>query len=256
MLPDPKTLDPLDIINTTFILDRTDIYLRLRKISQLHTGAKQENGAKSFYVGREYNINSNNLGKLEQQGNKTAFPKYFYSERLHNNRKKPKKVVKDFPLVFMTPGERSFIDSLRKRSIYEFDLIVFDLEGTDRNSAKGNETALREKEDIWRDTERILLEVLEAYQDSSLTAVYNVCLAGEYLGYPEDVGTWTPEQEQAAEDLIKRMMISKNFNCSISASLMPFEHKHNNNLIGVHTVVSTEIFTGCIDGSFVNTLCS
>lgn len=257
MLPDPSTLTEAEILDTTFILDRTDIYRRFKCISELHTGEKQQNGAKGFFVGREYEINADNLFKLDIQNFVTKFPQYFYSQKYKLSGSKGKEVKADFPLVFMTPGERSIstLATNRKRSSYQFDFVVFDLMYYDRNNGKGNNTSLREKEDIWRDTENILLEILEAYQDNDKTKLYNLCFAGEYLGLPEDVTTWTGSELSKAEALIKRTLISNNFSCSIVSSLMPFEYKHNKRLAGVHTVVNTEIFTGCIDGEFKQIIC-
>lgn len=257
MYPDPSTLTLAQIQQTTFLLDRTDIYNRLRCIAELHTGDKQHNGAKGFFVGREYEINTENLNKLDVQKFKTKFPKYFYSEAFNLSGKKAKEVRADFPLIFVTPGERSIIPNTdRKRSSYELDFVVFDLMYYDRNNKNANETAFREKEDIWRDTEKILDEVLYAYQDNdNISAIYNRCFSGFYLGYPEDVSTWSESQNVTADALSKRLLISGNFSCQIITNIMPFEYKHNRRLAGVHTVVSTNIFTGCPDGQFIQKLC-
>jgi len=256
MIPSPAGLSIPEILNTTFIFDRTDIYRRFRCISELHTGEKQEQGAKGFFVGREYEINSDNLFKLEVQNFNTRFPRYFYSERYNLSGRKSKEVKADFPLVFMTAGDRNFTDRPdRKRSSYEFDFIVFDLMYYDRNNKTGNETALRELPEIWRDTEKILLEILEAYQNSGELELYNFCLSGEYLGYPEDLSVWTLEQKETAQALTKKIMCSNNFSLDIVSSIMPFEYKHNKSLAGVHTVIKSEIFTGCSDGQFKQIIC-
>ena len=256
MFPNPSQLTESEILSTTFRLDRTDIYKRFRCIVELHTGEKQQNGAKCFFVGKEYDLNSDNLSKMDIQNFKTKLPRYFYSEAWKRKGRKAKEITSDFPLVFITAGDRTYTpDSKRKRSSYQFDFCVFDLMYYDRNNAKGNETSLREKEDIWKDTERIAEEILEAYKTTDDTKIYNLCFAGEYLELPEDVSTWTPDQLSRAKALIKRIMISKNFSCQVQSFFMPFQYKHNKRLSGVHTVVSTDIFTGCVGGTFEQKIC-
>ena len=136
-------------------LTRLDIYTRLKVICETHTGARHE-----------YELNTNNLMKGDIQRGSIQRPEFFYSERWRELGLNPESVCKDFPLVFLSPGsrtlERSNFDNGYSLATFEFNLLVFDLMNYDRNNLSGNETALRERERIWFDTENILMDIMQA----------------------------------------------------------------------------------------------
>jgi hypothetical protein len=217
----------------------------------MHTGAKQENTARCFVVGREYEVNADNLLRGDIQQGNTKAPAFFYSERWLEMGKPPHAPIKDFPMFFLTPGERVVLDDNRSR--YEFDAIVFDLMHMDRNNAAGNATALRDKEQIWSDTERIALEVLDAYKETEQNLVNDVYVA-ELLGLPRDPMLWTPTQAQQVAIYYQDGELQPG-QVSFLDPLMPFEYDHNERLAGVSLRFSVTVYNDCPDGQFLTPKC-
>ena len=252
MTPDPQNV--VNILDQDFALDRLDIYRRMKLISELHKGTTQQNEARSFAIGKEYEINADTLFKTDLQNSEIVVPKYFYTERAIEN-----DVVSeyraDFPMLFMTAGERQITDKAFTKSSYLFDLVVFDLMFYDRNNFSGNETSMREKEDIWNDTEKILMEIIEALRTSDASALFNQVWSSEYLGYSRDPNDWTPAEALRVEQLIKKTLCSKNFDMTISSSIFPFCYEKNKRLAGVSVSFDVNLYTGCNFGIFTDNRC-
>jgi hypothetical protein len=240
-------------------LTRLSIYERLKIIAQTHKGAKQENEARCFMVGHDYELNTNNLMKGDSQMGNIQLPEFFYSEKWREAGLNPEGICKDFPLIFLTPGTRNVTRSDfgngYSLATFVFQMVVFDLMSYDRNNMAGNETALRERERIWFDTENILLEIMTAFQDREITSIYNRMLAGIALGLPEDVSSWNPAQDAQADAYLKDYLQRANFEITVNREITPFDYQHNDRLAGVDIVFSTNIIMDCPAGTFVQTLC-
>jgi hypothetical protein len=238
---------------------RADIYNRFKVICETHTATKQQNEARCFMVGHEYELNTNNLVKGDSQRGAVQYPEFFYSEKWREAGMNPEGICKDYPLCFLTPGdrnvERSDYGNGYKLTTYSFQFVVFDLMNYDRNNLIGNETALREKERIWIDTENIALEILTAFQDRSELSIYNRIIAGQALGLPEDVSSWDAAQNAAADAWLKEYLQRANFEITFSQAFRPFDFQHNDRLAGVDVVFSTNSVMDCPQGTFIQKLC-
>ena len=240
-------------------LSRTDIYRRLYWIARTHTAPKMHNHANAFAVGYEYELNSNNLWKGDIQRGNLQVPEFFWSRRWEENKFRQDAICKDWPLVFLSAGERSLVGSKTDFnytfSNFEFTLMVFEPINKDRNNLGGNDSALREKEQVWQDTETILIEIMAAFIGRDPNAIYNLRIAGDVLGLPDDPTTWTPAQDQAAQDYWKDYLQRGNFDVDLRSTINPFHNIHNDMLTGVALTFSTSIHHDCFIGTFENRLC-
>lgn len=240
-------------------LTRTDIYRRFYWICRTLTAPKSFNRSNAFAVGHEYELNTNNLWKGDIQSGNLQVPQFFWSRRWEEAKFRQDAICKDFPLVFLSPGERQIINSKIdfnfSASVFEFTIMVFELQNRDRNTLGGNEGALRERETIWQDTENILLQILAAFKGKDDTAIYNLRIAGEALGLPDDPTTWTVPQEQQATAFLKTYLMRSNFDLSISSSIQPFDYQHNDILAGVAVNIAIDLQHDCFNGTFENRLC-
>jgi hypothetical protein len=210
-------------------------------------------------VGNEYELNTNNLMKGDSQRGNLQRPEFFYSEKWREQGLNPESICKDFPLVFMTPAtrtlEKSKWDNGYSLATFEYSLLVFDLMYYDRNNYSGNETALRERERIWFDTENILMEIMSAFKDFDPNAIYNRVIAGQALGLPEDVSSWDVAQNAAADAYLKTYLSRSNWTVDIQRNIFPFDYQHNDKLAGVEIILSTRISMSCPSGEFEQKLC-
>ena len=240
-------------------LTRTDIYRRLYWICRTHTAAKSSQHANCFAVGHDYELNSNNLWKGDIQDGNLQVPQFFWSRRWEESHFSQAEICKDFPLVFMSPGDRvptaSLVDFNFSKSNFTFDLMVFDLQNRDRNNLQGNEIALREREEIWQDTERILLQIGAALIDRDPLAIYNLLIAGADLGYPLDVSSWDIVQQSRAADYLKEYLGRGNWEVVLNSAIQPFDFKHNDIMAGVSVNLTISIMHDCFVGEFENRIC-
>lgn len=239
------------------LLNRNDIYKRFKVINQLHTGDKQHNQSNCFAVTREFYPNIDNLMKGDLNGSVVVKPEFFYSQKWLESGFKQSKIISDFPLVLLTPGERRFNGVDKKVSTFTFELIVFDLMFYDRNNKTGNETATRELEEIWQDTERIMIEILCAYMNHDLNKLYNLAIAACYDNtLPENPADWNEGQTAQAISFLKcNYLHNQNFTLRLTGDSTPFEYKGTKRLAGTSIEFETDLFTGCVDGSFNENFC-
>jgi hypothetical protein len=215
--------------------------------------------ANAFAVGYEYELNANNLWKGDIQRGNLQVPQFYWARRWEENNFRQNAICKDWPLVFLSPGDRTLVGSTTDFnytfSILEFTIMVFEPINKDRNNLGGNESALREKEQVWQDTENILIEIMAAFIGRDPNAIYNLRIAGEVLGLPDDPTTWDAAQQQQADDYLKTYLQRGNFDVELRTQLMPFYNAHNDMLTGVTLTFTTSIHHDCFIGQFENRLC-
>jgi len=233
-------------------LSRLDIYKRFKKICEQHIGASEQTTAKCFFVGDEFDLNTGNLSKGDQQKGLQSVPKYFYSEKWLQSNKSMANIVKDFPAVMLSPGDNQIREASRDKGLFSFDVLVYDTMFYDRNNNTGTKYSFREREDIWEDTEEIMKDILDAVQNtgaSSFGQIYNQSLAADALGLPANPGDWDAAETEQAQTWMCDNLTGE-YVCKIVSAVMPFDYMANNRLAGVSVRVEILINIDHCPGNF------
>lgn len=142
-------------------MDGTSIYEIFRDIAIVHSNNEEWRSLHCFGVGFLADLNTDNL---EQ----SFFRKeYFYSEKWNETGKDVSNIKLDFPMCLFEPvvssGEVERNGDSTGDRVYKCTMYIADVYGYDRNNSNESTYAKRTREDIWRDTEYIGLQMLKEF---------------------------------------------------------------------------------------------